>query len=381
VFQGNGPFNRMSTNQGGREYPTPGTVANVGPSNYDVYYIYVKGSRAGWRAQWNDPVAGIMQEWVSGGWFGTSATYYVNTIAGTGVSNVGGSSYDRIVGPEEVRVPDCKGETPQKPISNKPELAYRQVFNSPETSFGQPFLGNVLKIENVMFGKGLAHFVQVKGNANYKLLTEEAQRDALYASQIVGDITVGFSATAMFTTYQAYLTIYINGITRRNFAYSYNSIADYNYNVGVGNDITVGNVRGIKQRMLDITRYLIPGVQSLGDTITVGGVVKNAPINNYRRESSVYLKTAEVGWDGTTPVSPLPFPSNSPSMIVGGVPIVTEKSRLTIGGTSVCATPTKEQDISVVSYYASLKNIVPNQWGQIYTYTTVDTGFQLMMIK
>ena len=33
-----------------------------------------------------------------------------------------------------------------------------------------------------MFGAGNAHFVQVKSNANYKLLTEEAQRDALYAS-------------------------------------------------------------------------------------------------------------------------------------------------------------------------------------------------------
>lgn len=378
VFQGNGPFNRMSTKQGANEYPTPGTVANVGPSNYDVYRISVSGSRAGWRAQWNDPVAGIKQQWVSGGLFGSGATYKVNVIKDTNVSKVDGSSGDNRGLIDRIRVPNCKTEEPQKPISDKPELAYRQVFNSPETSFGQPFLGNVLKIENVMFGKGLAHFVQVKGNANYKLLTEEAQRDALYASQIVGGITVGFSAQAMFTVYQSYLTIYINGITRRNFAYSYNSIADYNYNVGVGNDITVGNVRGIKQRMLDITRYLIPGVQSLGDTITVGGVVKNAPINNYRRESSVYLKTAEVGWDGTTPVSPLPFPSNSPSMIVGGVPIVTEKSRLTIGGTSVCATPTKEQDISVVSYYASLKNIVPNQWGQIYTYTTVDTGFQRM---
>jgi hypothetical protein len=66
-------------------------------------------------------------------------------------------------------------------------------------------------------------------------------------------------------------------------------------------------------------------------------------------------------------------------MIVGGVPIVTEKSRLTIGASGACASPAKEQNISVVSYYASLKNIVPNQWGQIYTYTTVDTGFQSLI--
>ena len=67
-------------------------------------------------------------------------------------------------------------------------------------------------------------------------------------------------------------------------------------------------------------------------------------------------------------------------MIVGGIPIVTDKSRFTIGGTNVCATPTKEQDISVVSYYGSLKNIVANQWGQIYSYNTIDTGFQRILI-
>jgi hypothetical protein len=39
-------------------------------------------------------------------------------------------------------------------------------------------------------------------------------------------------------------------------------------------------------------------------------------------------------------------------------------------------TPGKEQDISVVSYYGSMKNIFVNQWGQIYSYDTIDTGFQ-----
>jgi hypothetical protein len=371
--QGSGVFNLMQTVEGGFERIADGCIATVGPSNYDVYNIWVKGSRAGWRAQWLDPVEGLKEEWVAGGWFGTSETYYVNTVKDTGVANVGGSSYDRIAFDHAVRVDACKESTPQKSVTSTPNLAYRQIFNSPETSFGQPFLGNVLKLENVMFGKGLAHFVEVKGNAKYKLLTEEAQRDALASAQNIGGYSVGFNATAMFTVYQAYLTIYINGITRRNYAYSYNSIADYNYNVGIGNNITVGAVTGIKQRMLDISRYLIPGVESVGDTIVVDGVTKNAPINNYRRESSVYLRTVGSIDDS---VPPLPFPSNSPSMIVGGNPIVTDKSRLTIGESGACATPAKEQDISVVSYYASIKNIVPNQWGQIYTYTTVDTGFQ-----
>jgi len=383
IPQGGGPFNRMRTVRAEREEPVPGTKVNVGPANYDVWFVSVGFNdfgigKAGYTVAWTDPVAGYQTDWVAGGIFG-GESYLLNCLEGTTPVNISGGSAagnEYFVLDSQVRTPACTVEVPQKPISSKPELAYRQVFNSPETSFGQPFLGNVLKLENVMFGKGLGHFVEVRSNAKYKLLTKEAQVDALVSSQVVGASGYGFSASAMFTVYQSYLTIYINGITRRNFAYSYNSIADYNYSAGIGNNITVNGVQGIKQRMLEIYRYLIPGVQSVGDTITVNGVVKNAPVNNYRRESSVYLKTIELREDGVTPVAPLPLPSNSPSMIVGGTSIVTEKSRITIGGSNACATPAREQDITVVSYYASLKNIVPNQWGQIYTYTTVDTGYQ-----
>ena len=163
---------------------------------------------------------------------------------------------------------------------------YRHVFNSPDTSFGQPFLGNVLKIENVMFGAGEAHFAQVKNNALYKLLTKEAQQDALKSSEAVATIG-GFNSTAMFTAYQSYLQIYLNGITRKNYGWSYNSIASYDYYANVNNGL------GIKQRTLDNSQYLISGVQSVGEDVN---------INNFQRESSVYLKTNEN-------VTPLPFPN------------------------------------------------------------------------
>jgi len=106
------------------------------------------------------------------------------------------------------------------------ESKYRFVLNSPETSFGQPFLGSVLKLENILYGKGKAHFVPVKDNAFYKLLTKEAQEDALLSATGVGNTTSPFNATAMFTAYQAYLSIYINGITRKNYGWSYNSVLE-----------------------------------------------------------------------------------------------------------------------------------------------------------
>lgn len=331
--------------------------------NYNVWRIASTGTAiqfcAGWKAEWTDEFGEIQQEWVEG--WPTNSSYIINVKVGTEptcVDNCGSCGKTIEARPDEdVRAADqCKVPVPQPPIDDEANqaLSHRQIFNSPETSFGQPFLGGILKLENVMFGGGKGHFVQVKSNAKYKLLTKEAQEDALTSAQAVGSLSVGFNATAMFTVYQAYLTIYVNGITRRNYAQSFNSIADYNYSESIPNN------QGVKQRNLDIKRYLIPGVQSVGDTF---------PINNYRRESSVYLKT-----DDAKPV--LPFPSNSPNMIVAGNPKVTDYSRFTIGDTAACSSPDKEQDLRVVSYYASLKNQFVNQWGQMYSYETIDTGFQ-----
>lgn len=274
---------------------------------------------------------------------------------------------------QDVRNYTCTGNSSPLPISEND--THRQIFNSPETSFGQPFLGDVLKLESVMFGGGLAHFVEVKDNAKYKLLTAEAQKDALISS---GNASGGDASNA-FTAYQAYLQIYINGITKKNYAYSFNSIADYNYAVGVPNN------QGVKQRKLDLKKYLIPAVQNVGEP--------DIDINNYQRESSVYLRT-------DIDIDPLPFPHSSPYAI----PLsIRDVSRFTVGcgGSSVCipegttttttstttlvpgycpgscSEPEKKHPIRVVSYYASLKNTFRGQWGQIYSYQTIDTGFQV----
>ncbi len=235
---------------------------------------------------------------------------------------------------------------------------FRYVFNSPETSFGQPFLGNVLKLENIIFGAGKAHFVEVKKNALYKLLTKEAQIDALDSAKAIANITAPFSATAMFTTYQAYLQIYINGITRKNYGWSYNSIASYNYWASIANNL------GIKQRELDIYQYLIPVVQSVNES-------NNIVVNNYQRESSVYLKTK-----GT---SPLPLVNQSPTVVISGTTSIIEDRSRYVNSEKDCSHPTNQFDISVLSYYGSIKDLILNQWGQIYSYTTIDTGFQTLI--
>jgi hypothetical protein len=349
-------------------------TCTIGPANYDAWEASSCGAGGGFAVTWSDPFTNNNttykpeRDWLYNNvilGIGTCDTINCRVSVGAEVSDgtrdwPGVYKLPSVEQEEGVILPlssggristlTCNVAKPLPSITDG-NINYRQIFNSPETSFGQPFLGNVLKLENVIFGKGQAHFVQVKDNANYRLLTKEAQEDALDASSRLGNLTSPFSAGAMFSAYQAYLTIYINGITRRNYAYSYNSIADYNYNVSVPNN-------GFKQRMLDIKKYLIPAVQNVGDDFN---------INNFDRETSVFLKTKE---DLTT----LPFPSSSANMLTTGLK---DKSRITIGDSDACATPAREQDISVVSYYASLKNIFVNQWGQIYSYKTIDTGFQV----
>jgi len=235
---------------------------------------------------------------------------------------------------------------------------YRMVFNSPETSFGQPTLGTVLKLENVLYGAGQAHFVPVRNNAQYKLLTRDAQLAALVSSYDIANLG-GFNATAMFTAYQAYIQIYINGISRQNYAYSFNSVANYDYSSDIDNNL------GVKQRELDICQYLIPGVESVGDVWNV---------NNYQRESSVYMKTLDNR--NSLPVTSLPFPNATPSLIGNNGSLISDSSRFTLSQSGHCDTPEFLNPIDVVSYYGSIKVISPDQWGEMYSYTTIDTGFQ-----
>lgn len=382
----------------------------IGPGNYDVWHVSGGSSlvECGWAVLWRDPfndqnINGTVDRYK---WLDTGGGQVTEI---TIVVNVGDQPWDdgatwcsdredQYLKPPTDQAPGvveqvggvpniswkegywtrpnsrrstlgCKDEKEQPSIEQQEEegITYRQVFNSPETSFGQPFLGSVLKLESVLFGAGKAHWVQVKDNAKYKLLSKEAQTDALDASKAVAIVQGNLNVGIMFTVYQAYLTIYVNGITRKNYAMSFNSRANYDYSYPIDNNVS----GGIKQRDIDLTRYLIPGVQSLGQG--------ELSINNWNRETSVFIKTAGNREYNNEGIDPLPFPSQTPSLLSGGDPLIEDESRFTISEKGACATPEKEQDATVVSYYASMKNIIPNQWGQIYSYQTIDTGYQALV--
>jgi hypothetical protein len=167
----------------------------------------------------------------------------------------------------------------------------------------------------------------------------------LNSSRAIADLG-GFNATAMFTAYQSYLQIYINGVSRRNFAYSFNSISSYDYSEDIPNN------QGVKQRQLDRSQYVFPGVQSVGD---------DYDLNNWNRESSVYTKSIETR-TGVGPVPALPYPNKTPNLVVAGVSQISDNSRFTLGESGNCGTPEFQQDIKVVSYYGSIKTINNGQW-------------------
>jgi len=353
-----GPQDNVWSNQKPSFVLGGGTVTYISCDEWRVSCPAICG---GWRVQYNSIRDGIKEEWINGGF--SHDDYVIQVVVGTvptcveGCEDTGlcnGRVIIEFIGRHVLDNETAISETPLPGITDK----YRQIFNSPETSFGQPFLGDVLKLESVMFGAGKAHFTEVKDNAKYKLITKEAQKQALDSSAALGGLTSEFSASAMFAAYQAYLQIYINGITRKNYAYSFNSIASYDYAKNIPNDA------GIKQRTIDIAKYLPPSVLSISPG--------ENDINNWNRETSVFLKTTEEK-------TALPFPDSSPEMLAGNTPIVTDYSRFTISEVGNCNSPSKEQTIRTVAYYASLKKTFVNQWGQIYSYNTIDTGCQVIL--
>lgn len=223
----------------------------------------------------------------------------------------------------------------------------RYVFHSPDTHFYQPYLGNVLKLETIETGNSNGHITEVKKHSKYQFLSTTAYITAAlsglavgFASGQYGVSTQPFDGTAAFTAYKTILDILYRVSPRRNFCYQYNSIGHYNKYVPVLNN-------GNKQRNLDIATYLIPGIQSVSDDLSV---------NNFDRESAIYLKTNSI------------------------LPFTHEQNPLTQEDSSKLLVPSLLNiPANISSYYATIKNITSNQYEQIYSYTTIDTGFQRLI--
>lgn len=220
----------------------------------------------------------------------------------------------------------------------------RFAFHSPDTHFTQPSLGNTLKLETVEYGVSTGHLVEVKEHARYQFISTTGYITALLAGVSIGFASGSYGAgsvnifngQAAFTAYQAFLDILYKTIPRKNFAYQWNAVGEYSSYKPVQNN-------GDKQRLLELANYMAPGKLNMGDVYTV---------NNYQRESSVYLKTS----------STLPFTHEA-------VDVPQDASKIAGATLSSISTP-------ISSYYASIKTNIDNQYGQIDAYQSVDTGYQ-----
>lgn len=243
--------------------------------------------------------------------------------------------------------------------------ATRLTFHSPDTHFYQPFLGDILKLETVEGGKAKGNFVEVQEHARNKLMSLYSSNAALAAGTALGVLFAadlkpfvvgGFTAIATvylpvpslgtiaekIVTFNALFKDLIQKlIPYKNYAYQYNAVGNYSTFEPIANN-------GFKIRSLQKRGYLLPGVQSVGDT---------NPVNNWHRESSVFLKTDTTG-------SSLKLPNN---------PIVRknlkeDNSRVKYSDDAIIYS-------DILSYYGSIKRKLLDQYGEMYSYNALDTGY------
>jgi hypothetical protein len=137
----------------------------------------------------------------------------------------------------------------------------------------------------------------------------------------------------------------------RDWCIQYNSIGKYNAYKPVPN--TGNKIRGINSwRYLKGENSLIPETSDLDPTKFV-----STKINNWHREESLYLRY--VGND---------FPNAS---TFSGVQ---DQSRFTIEDSAVGKALDKKVIKNISSYYASIKNYRPDQYGNIYNVEYISTG-------
>ncbi len=240
----------------------------------------------------------------------------------------------------------------------------RFTFHSPDTHFYRPtgISGGFVKMETVEYGSCKSHFVPVLNNAGQKLRTIKDLEIALAGgvASIIGlqgdyNFTVGsedtsttglspsFHAENFFPAFNSVLDIIDKLIPYTNYAWQYNSVGFY------GNYVPV-TTSGEKIRAINHGGYINPGLQgTFGDDF---------PINNTFRESSVYLALS----------------SDLPNINTNTFGISADDSRVIASQVGMCGSSANFfRNIS--SYYGSIKQYLPGQWGQMFTYKPIDTGF------
>lgn len=130
----------------------------------------------------------------------------------------------------------------------------------------------------------------------------------------------------------------------RDWTVQYNSVGKYN------NYSSVPNNTGDKRRIISTSAYLKSENTIVNEPVDTLGQFSSIKINNFQRESSLYLK-----YEGDQ----LPPPDD-----VSGVE---DESRVTMEHPDNDCSLDKRFYTPICSYYAAIKNYVPDQYGSIYS--------------
>jgi hypothetical protein len=199
--------------------------------------------------------------------------------------------------------------------------------------------------------------VEVKENAKYKFLTRQGIHIAIAAGAASGitlqigggfgtqpfQAQAGLQLDGVIPAFESTLQVIKNITPAINYGWQFNAVGSYSNSYPVAD-------AGAKIRSIQLGGYLTAGMQHLGDIHS---------INNLRRESAVYLKLN----------SPLPFPHEASAE----VPV--DNSRYTISEMGCGRKPMEIMMHDISAYYGAIKRVAPDQYGRIYSYETIDTGF------
>lgn len=250
------------------------------------------------------------------------------------------------------------------------------TFQSPDTSYENPTLTYEFGIDGYQKGNSYNSFAPYKGHPKYSILGRKARRLAgtLAGLEVAAEVNkfvftwmvtgaagymfgiVGLVTAIVSTVIFILLTLFRFGRYRyewldtfqkmgSGFNHAYIGLAEGQYFNFAPNTIAGSTLRG-----LEISSYLSPGRKVLTQETTGQKIF----INNFQREKSVFFKTQDA-----YPITYLPG--------------LTDTSRINI--------PTPETGQlgvyvnSTFSPYATMKQFIPNQYGEVNSIEWLNTGY------
>ena len=248
----------------------------------------------------------------------------------------------------------------------------KYTFLGVNTLFNNPGLGSELKLELETTGIAESRYTEVINHAKYQYIGIGAAQAAfcfsllesvfdtiaavnaggIISAGVLSGLSAGMMATKIPGFYYDWLDIVRKLAPISNFAWYYTGVGNYSdYN-------TTNIIEGNTRRPLGDAQYLKQGIYTVKDG------VDTKKINNFKREGSVYLNLREVVDNTLTNPQDYFLPTS-----------ISDNSRWYPNDNNHPSCNIGNDYSTISSYYSSIKNYLPNQYGQVDNIEYVDTGY------